>query len=106
MQCNWLTPSAGKSSFIIYVNVSSDQLDVSLSIRGVNLTKVSRANFLGVIRVENLMFDDFADLVVRKLSGVISIIYKAKPCLSKATMKLLYISLNWSPLNYGVLAWS
>ena len=34
-----------------------------------------------------------------------SIYYKAKSYLSNAAMKMLYMSLSWSLLNYGVLAW-
>ena len=36
---------------------------------------------------------------------VSAIITKSRDILSKSSLRLLYLSLGWSPLTYGVLAW-
>ena len=60
---HWNRPSVNVAmiSFMMHGNVTSDQYDVSLSNRGVNLTTISCAKSLGIIIDDNLMFDAHAD---------------------------------------------
>ena len=94
MQCNRVILKVVKSSFMIHGNVSLDKPEVSLSISGVNLTKVSRTKFFGIIIDENRKFNDHVNFVIMKLNSATYIIYAAKPYLPKPSMKLLYIHVN------------
>ena len=79
--CVWvhyvrLTLNITKCSLLIHDNISSDQPDVCLSIRAVNLTKASQAKVLGIIIDGNLKLDDHADFVLAKLISATDMTYK------------------------------
>ena len=104
MICNRLSLNIQKTSFMIHGTHNLSNA-VDLHLNGEKLTRVNQAKFLGVIIDDQVKFDLHADFVLKKLSIVSGIIWKSKNVLPKRTLKTLYLSLGWSYINYGVLAW-
>ena len=81
-----------------YNSVVSDESDVGFRMRGVNLSEISRARFLGIIIDDNLNFHDQAKFILTKPNRNKRKLYKTKPYLSKASVKFLYMLLGWSKI--------
>ena len=75
------------------------------NIRIRNLQQTCCMKFLGVLIDEKLKFGIHCVVLLGKLSRVSAIIWKSRDILSKSPLRMLYLSLGWSQLTYGVLAW-
>ena len=103
LQSNRLTLNVKKSSYMIHGH--SDISTSNICIRNENLVLVQQAKFLGITIDDKLKFEEHANNVVTKLSRISGIIWKSKDVLPKRTLRMLYLSLGWSQINYGILAW-
>ena len=104
LQCNRLTLNISKSLYMIHGNFDRS-FSYNICIRNESLKLVNNAKFLGIIIDDKLKFENHVYDVIAKLSKVSGIIWKSKEVLPKETLRMLYLSLGWSQLSYGVLAW-
>ena len=88
---------------MVFAKRSKD--DVSLSINGVNIEKVSEFKFLGITLDENLTWKSHVSYVKKKLSKNIFILNKVKYVLDCKTMRMLYCSLILPYLCYCAEVW-
>ena len=104
LQTNRLTLNVSKSYFMVHGFVkNSDGFDVRISNETLQQTRCMK--FLGVTIDDKLKFDSHCDVLLGKLSRVSAIIWKSRDILSKLSLRMIYLSLGWSQLTYGVLAW-
>ena len=89
---NRLTLNIGKSKYMLIGgnNRVKDFIDVTLSIEGKGLEKVSNYKYLGVIIGENLSWTDHVESVARKVSQRIGVLRRIKHLLPRAQRETVY----------------
>ena len=78
--------------------------DFTLQISNDVITFVDSARFLGVIIDSKLKFSFHIDVLAGKLSRVVRVIWKVTCVINSHHMRILYFSLFYSILNYGIRA--
>ena len=71
----------------------------------IELERVSQYKYLGVMVDSALVWDHHVSHLYSKLRKFLYLFYHVKPYLSRERLKLLYLSLVQSLLQYGVLVW-
>ena len=104
LQSNRLTLNISKSSYMIHGYYSFSP-STSITIQNQLLNKTINAKFLGITIDEKLKFEIHINNVISKINKVTGILWKTKEIVHKTTLRMLYLSLAWSHLTYGVLAW-
>ena len=104
MNCNRLSLNVDKTSYLLISNRGS-ALCPEIQLDGSSLRKEEEARFLGVILDHNLNFKSHTNQLALKLSQSCGIIRKIKPFASQDILKMLYFTLIYSHLNYGITSW-
>src|SRR6218665_868254 len=92
-QVNKLSLNISKSNYIIFRSKKSKNLvspNQSLLIDNIQLTRVDKVKFLGVIIDEHLTWKPHNDHVKSKVNKIVGIIYRLKGSLPNYSLKLLY----------------
>ena len=79
--------------------------ELNIAINGAKIDRVESFNFLGITIDEKLSWSHHVDIVKKKISKVIGILYRLKNTFPLETLETLYNSLIASYLNYGLLLW-
>lgn len=66
---------------------------------------VQKVKILGVMFNEHIRWDDEVEMIAKKLSKVVGLIYKYRRTLPPSILRLLYNSLFYSCFNYCFLVW-
>ena len=87
----------------------SDDIPLRLPTLKINnsiIKRESTVRFLGVLLDENLTWRPHIDLIEKKISKYLGILYNARRTLNEECTKQLYFSFIHSYLNYGSITWS
>jgi hypothetical protein len=104
LSTNRLSLNVSKSSYMIFK--SKPHLpDINIQIRGISINRVHTVKFLGLYVDDRLTFCDHIQNVRSKLNRTIGIMYKLSPYLSETSLKIIYFSLFYSHLSYGITVW-
>ena len=79
--------------------------ELNIAINGAKIDRVESFNFLGITIDEKLSWSHHVDIVKKKISKVIEILYRLKNTFTLETLETLYNFLIASYLNYGLLLW-
>ena len=101
---NRLSLNAAKSQFMIFTDSSID-FEFSINICGTALTKTSNAKFLGIDIDDKRNFRLHINNVLSKISRVNGILWRSKNIVSRSVKRIIYQSLVFSHLSYGVVVW-
>ena len=102
LQCNRLTLNVKKSAYMIFGN---NNFVPNLKIGNETVSKVDEAKFLGIIIDSKLTFKHHFENVLKKLSSVSGIIFRNRDYIPRKVLRMLYLSLGWSYLTYGIVVW-
>ena len=104
---NRLTLNIGKSKYMLIGRNKrvKDFGDVTLSIEGKGLEKVSNYKNLGVIIGENLSWTDHVESVARKVSQRICVLRRIKHLLLRAQRETVYNSMMLPLFDYADIVW-
>ena len=78
----------------------------TLTINNISIKRSNQIKFLGIVIDENITWNDQIDIVKRKVSKCIGVLYKAKFILDQKCLKHIYFSFIYSYINYGNIAWA
>ena len=101
---NRLSLNASKSQFMIFSD-SEICADFSLKISNTPLTKTSNSKFLGITIDEKLDFKIHIEDILSKINKVKGMLWRCNNLVDKKVKRLLYQSLVFSRLSYGVIVW-
>src|SRR6218665_1196755 len=90
---NYLSLNISKSNYIIFRSKKSKNLvspNQRLLIDNIQLTRVDKVKFLGVVIDEHLTWKPHIDHVKSKVNKTVGIIYRLKGSLPNYSLKLLY----------------
>ena len=105
---NKLSVNASKTNFMIMGTThqtSKPKNNIKVILDNVELSRVNKTKFLGVLIDENLTWKDHIDAISKTMSRNIGIINKLKHFVPKRILLSLYYTLVMPYLNYGILAW-
>jgi hypothetical protein len=101
---NQLVLNASKTNYISFsAKKSNDAFDITLNNEPV--TRVFTAKTLGVVIHEHLKWEAHVDILCKKLSRAVGILYKLTRCIPSICLKNVYSSLFNSHLTYGISVW-
>ena len=104
LNANRLSLNVSKSQFMVFSD-SRISVDFSLSINSIPLTSTSNAKFLGIHIDDKLNFKLHVNNVITKISRVRGMLWRCGSLVSLAVKKMVYQSLVFSHLSYGVIVW-
>ena len=108
-QVNMLSLNIKKSNYVLFKSKKSripNTFDPTLTIDNVQLCRVSKVKFLGVIIDENLTWKEHVEHVKNKVAKTVGIIHRLKGSLPAHSLKLLYTTLLLPYLNYCTVVWA
>ena len=105
LKVNKLSLNVGKTKMMIFHRKKKHIPELKVLIDGCNIECVNSFNFLGIMLDQGLSWNNHVDLVKKKVSKVIGILYRFKNIFPSEVLKTLYSSLIASYLNYGLLLW-
>ena len=101
---NKLSLNISKTKFIIFGNKKICS-PIHLTINGIKLEQTNQTKFLGITIDNKLTWKPHIDILKRKLSKIIAILYKLKGLINKVSLQTLYCSLLLPYLMYCVEVW-
>ncbi len=104
---NKLTLNLSKTNFIYFTPRSKkkNDINISLSVSDISISRVDVTKFLGIYLDHNLSFDRHIKHVCSKLSKNLYMLRTVKNILPKASLKILYYSYIHSSIVYGLNIW-
>ena len=105
LKLNKLSLNVKKTKSVIFNRKQKQIAEITLSINGEDIEHVEHFNFLGIILDENLSWKNHINMLSNKISKVIGVMYKLKNVLPEYILLILYNSLIFSHLNYGLFVW-
>ena len=82
----------GNNNFVPNIKIGNDTINI-----------VDEAKFFGIIVGSKLIFKQHFENVLSKLSSVSRIIFRNRDYILKKVLRMLYLSLGWSYLTYGIV---
>ena len=110
---NFLTLNVSKTKYMLIGGGSVpnfDNLTIHSCTAGVTcgceqIEKVSKYKYLGVIVDSALLWHQHVSYIYSRLRKFVYLLYHVKPFLTRERLKLVYLSLVQSLLQYGILVW-
>lgn len=101
---NRLSINLNKTKYIIFGNKTINK-PCQLKIADIEIERVCATKFLGVVIDNKLNWKSHINILKSKISKIVAILYKIKPCVNQNALYILYNSLILPYLNYCVEIW-
>ena len=105
LKMNKLSLNTQKTKMMVFHRKQKHIKELNIAINGAKIDRVESFNFLGITIDEKLSWRHHVDIVKKKISKVIGILYRLKNTFPLETLETLCNSLIASYLNYGLLIW-
>ena len=107
LDANYLALNIDKTNFVIFHSPQKIILDaVILKIGKKKIRNKNCVKFLGVLLDSGLSWKHHIAELSKKLARTIGIFYKVRYLIPLETLKILYNSLSYSFVFYGITVWS
>ena len=107
MKCNRLALSISKTNFILFhSNKMKTNQSLSIKIDNACINQVDSSKYLGVMFDSNLTWKNRINELCLKLSKTVGILSKLRYFVNRKILVMLYYSLIYPFLIYGVYVWS
>ena len=104
-QDNLITLNLNKTYFMQFINKSTGNSDIQITIDYKHTATVKETKFLGLIINDKLSWKGHIDYIIPKLSSACYVMRTVKPYVSQHTLKIIYFSYFHSIMNCGLLFW-
>ena len=101
---NKLSVNASTTNFMI-IGTSKPENSIKVILDNVEVSRVNKTKFLGVLIDKNLTWRDHIDAISKTMSRNVGINDKPKYFVPKRILLSLYYTLVMPYLNYGILTW-
>ena len=105
LNANRLALNISKTNFVIFAAKNKPLQNVTLLINKEAIQQVQYVKYLGILIDSQLTFAQHISSVVKKVSRVTGLMYRIRNCVTNQTMKMIYYSLIYSYLLYGLPIW-
>ena len=101
---NRLSLNIAKTKYMLFTHNLINS-DILLKIRNIPLDRVNYIKFLGITIDDRLKFHNHVDILCRKLSRALGVLYRLSTVVPPYILLTLYYSLFYSHLTYGIAVW-
>ena len=98
-----LSLNAQKTKLMVFHRKQKHVDEINVQINGTKIERVESFNFLGIMLDKNLTWKSHIEMVGKKISKVMAILYRLKNIFPENVLFVLYNSLIVSYINYGLL---
>lgn len=105
LKANRLSLNIEKTKFMLFTHSSVDPNSLNISLNNINVERVNSRKFLGITIDERLNYNDHVAALARKLSCTVGVMSKLSEFVPPNIIKLLYYSIFYPHLLYGVVVW-
>ena len=105
LKANRLSLNVDKSSFMLFTHSQARHDDIQIRLGDRTINQVKSIKFLGIHIDNRLSFNDHIANLARKLSQTIGIMYKMSSFVPSNILKMIYFSLFYPHLIYGISIW-
>ena len=105
LNANRLALNISKTNFVIFAAKNKPLQDVTIQINKKAIQQVQYVKYLGILIDSQLTFAQHISSVVKKVSRVTGLMYRIRNCVDNQTLKMIYYSLIYSHLLYGIPIW-
>ena len=103
---NRLSLNIEKTNFVIFHPYNKPvKHKITLKIQKKAITEKDHVKYLGIMIDSGLTWQSHIDLVSKKISRAIGMLYKIRPFVNKQTLIMLYYSLIFPHINYAIEIW-
>ena len=102
---NRLALNISKTNFVIFAAKNKPLQNVTIQIYKKAIQQVQYVKYLGILIDSQLTFAQHISSVVKKVSRVTGLMYRIRNCVDNQTLKMIYYSLVYSHLLYGIPIW-
>ena len=102
---NKLSLNVQTTKLMVFHRKQKQIKELNIVINGITVERVESFNFLGLIIDEGLSWKKHTDVVRKKISKVVGILYRLNNIFPRCILQTLYNSLIASYINYGLLLW-
>ena len=104
-KANTLSLNINKTNYMIFPHKRHIDPSHNLSIANTNMDQVKRTKFLGIHIDQQLKWDVHVDGIKSKISSYLFSMNKVKHFIPTSLMKILYYSMVYPYLTYGIALW-
>ena len=106
MNANKLTINTTKSQALV-IPLKSKLINVNINIafNQAQLQVLPNLKYLGIYLDKNLNFSKHLNYIESKIARATGILYKCKPYFSSKILRILYYSLFYPHIKYGIVTW-
>ena len=105
MRANRLSLNVEKTNFMLFTHSRVDRNAVVVRLGKKTITQVESVKFLGVHIDDRLNYNDHTCVLSKKLSRLIGIMFKLSAFAPPYIIRIIYFSLLYSHLIYGIIVW-
>ena len=105
LNANRLALNISKTNFVIFAAKNKPLQNVTLLINRKAIQQTDHIKYLGVIIDSQLTFTQHIANVVKKLSRLTGLMYRIRGCVDNSTLNMIYYSLIYPHLLYGIPIW-
>ena len=105
LNANRLALNISKTNFVIFAAKNKPLQNVTLLINRKAIQQTNYVKYLGVLIDSRLTFANQIASIVKKVSRVTGLMYRIRNCVNNKTLKMIYYSLIYPHLLYGIPIW-
>ena len=106
LRANKLSLNISKTNYILLSNTDKQRLNLTeIKLANQVISKAESVKFLGIYIDEKLKWDTHINIVKKRITKSFFAINKAKHVLNRKHLTILYYSLVYSYLTYGIIVW-
>ena len=103
---NELTVNTTKSqALVIPFKSKLKNVNINIAFNQAQLQVLSNLKYLGIYLDKNLNFSKHLNYIESKIARAAGILYKCKPYFSSKILRILYYSLLYPHIKYGIVTW-
>jgi len=104
-RANKLSLNETKTNFMIFTNNIIPDINLEITINDTVVNDVPNVKFLGIVIDNKLKWNEHTRVTNQKISRAYYALTKARYCLPKSHLKMLYHSIIYPHLIYGITIW-
>ena len=105
LNANRLALNISKTNFVIFASKKKTHKNVTLLLNKKAIQQADHVKYLGVLIDSQLTFTQHITSLLNKISRVTGLMYKIRSCVNNKTLNMIYYSLIYPFLLYGIPIW-
>ena len=105
LNANRLALNISKTNFVIFAAKNKPLKNVTLTLSKKAIQQTDYVKYLGILIDSRLTFSQHIATISKKISRVTGLMYRIRSCVNNKTLTMIYYSLIYPHLLYGIPIW-